>query len=91
MVIETIISNLMQNFIQHSQNLKEDKCLIIEIDTDSICFRNRVVHFDSQNKGFGLGLQLVLKLLERFSYKADIIHSDGEFAIIIKQQSIATS
>ena len=87
-VLELIVSNLLTNVVNHSQH-QQKKHWRIYINSDSIVFSNTVAvdqKAKTSTEGFGLGLDLVKKLTDKFGLIMSI-QSDKQWFNVILMQS----
>lgn len=82
-VVELIVLNLLTNVIHHCHTGDEHKQWLIQINSHSVSFTNPLIATDSsiKQKGFGLGLNLVTKISEKFSVNCQVEQQDDCFKV----------
>lgn len=77
-IIETVIANVLLNAIQHGDSGE----IHIALTTEALTIRNPAASV-ANNEGFGLGLQIVQRLLQPFAFGLSYQHDNGVVEIRI--------
>lgn len=81
-VFELIMFNLFSNVLHHSQLINDETCWQIIVDNPSIICRNKSLETNVTNLDethFGVGLDLVTKLVQRFDLEVSYVIDEGHY------------
>ncbi len=86
-VFEFILYNLVNNAVNHGRINNKTISMQIEINANSVCFKNAVssneIEGNNSSTNFGLGLSLINKLCQRFDLFENIEINDKTYSIEI--------
>ena len=82
-IIETVIANVLLNAIQHGDSGE----IHIALTSEALTIRNPAASV-ANNEGFGLGLQIVQRLLEAFGFGLRYQHDNGVVEIRIAADTV---
>lgn len=86
-VAETVLANLLQNAIQHG----ETGTIYIRLESVGLTARNpQAAAPDGRNTGFGIGLVLVARLLERAGWTLAQHREAGHFVVVARHAVTGT-
>ncbi len=77
---EMFMTNIIRNAFQHTQ---EGSVTIKQNQSEIRVINSFVKHKGAQGTGFGLGLKLIKKIAERFSWQVEIIQSATDYEVRI--------